>query len=360
MHNSERYGTSGPFDGPSTTTWRRQRLLRIGSISSVQSQPLVDVGEDEQGSPPPVRLTRTLDELNPLRPSNNTSYGTLPPSRHRPPNQNTLFHRLSDINLPGSRFFSASSPPSPVLVSPSYFRNANERPISAYDAALGLQSDRLDKETEPDAKINGIRVWYSSFSSIDWLHDAIKDSVRFSRLRKRRSLRARVRLIIDKSIGWWIVTIVGFLTAIVAFLIVRSEQWLFDSKEGYCRENWRKAKRFCCPEQADGRTIHHNFAELHILEGCDIWRTWAQAFGSTTPNGGWFDIEQEVIEYIAYAIVAVCRPRYVSSWHASDSFSHSVDARSDILSTYHIPNGINILLYPQRIWCSRSRLCLTQ
>ena len=45
------------------------------------------------------------------------------------------------------------------------------------------------------------------------------------------------------------VTIIGFLTAIIAFIIVRSEQWLFDIKEGYCTTSIWKAKRFCCPSQ---------------------------------------------------------------------------------------------------------------
>jgi chloride channel 3/4/5 len=281
----ERFGTSGPLDGPSTTTWRRQRLLRIGSISSVQNQAV----ESEQASPIAHRV-QTVDESSVLRPTNEPSYGAV----------NSLLHRWSDVNLAGTRLFSASGPPSPVLAS-SYLRNISERPISAYDAALALQSNGLNKETESDAQINGIRVWYSSFSSIDWLHDAIKDSVRFSRLRKRKSVRARIRLIVDKSIGWWIVTLVGFLAAVVAFLIVRSEQWLFDSKEGYCRDNWWKAKRFCCPVQAESQALHLN------TEDCTAWRTWGQVFGLAKQEGGWLGFEQEVIEYIAYAIVAVCR-----------------------------------------------------
>ena len=283
--------SSGPFAGPSTTSWRRLRLIRIGSVSSIRSET-----DDERSS-----LNQVADEANIIQTNNvNVSYGTVPAQRHHRV-RSSFLRRISDGNLPGQRFF---SPPSPALVSPSYFRNGNERPIPAYDATLGLQSAGLDGETAPDAKINGIRVWYSSFSSIDWLHDAIKDSVRFSRLRRRKSLRARIRLIVDKSLGWWIVTAVGFLAAIVAFLIVRSEQLLFDSKEGYCRDEWWKAKRYCCPERAEG---HHSQPGIVTsgAENCAAWRTWVQIFGPSMYNGRWISLGQEIVEYVTYTVVAV-------------------------------------------------------
>ena len=288
--------TSGPFAGPSTTSWRRLRLIRIGSVSSIRSA-------DDERSP----LNQLADEPNNIQQQTNNvnvSYGTVPAPQRRHRVRSSFLRRISDGNLPGQRFFSSSAPPSPAPVSPSYFRNGNERPIPAYDATLGLQSAGLDGDTAPDAKINGIRVWYSSFSSIDWLHDAIKDSVRFSRLRRRKSLRARIRLIVDKSLGWWIVTAVGFLAAIVAFLIVRSEQWLFDSKEGYCGDEWWKAKRYCCPQRVEG---HHSQPGIVTsgAENCDAWRTWVQIFGPSMHNGRWISLEQDIVEYVTYTVVAV-------------------------------------------------------
>lgn len=153
---------------------------------------------------------------------------------------------------------------------------------------------------------------YSSFTSIDWLHDSvsgpffqvqnnvmfrtytiqIKDSRRRSKLRRRKSLRGRIRNVIDRSLGWIVVTIVGILSAILAFLIVRSEQWLFDLKEGKCRgSQWYKAKRFCCPQMA-------SFNVIPITEPpCYNWETWsdiAKAHG----------IHAE-IEHISYIFIAV-------------------------------------------------------
>lgn len=42
-----------------------------------------------------------------------------------------------------------------------------------------------------------------------------------------------------------IVTIIGLLTALVAFSVVRGEALLFDLKEGYCADNWTRSKGFC-------------------------------------------------------------------------------------------------------------------
>jgi chloride channel 3/4/5 len=156
--------------------------------------------------------------------------------------------------------------------------------------------DGDNADQEPDARINGIRVWYSSFTSIDWLHDAIKDSARFARLRKRPSLRARIRLLLDRGLGWLIVTVVGFLTAVVAFFVIRSEQWLFDLKEGFCGHAWWKAKRFCCFSAGSG-TLQARWP----LQGgatCPAWRTWSDTFSQEGSIA-------EIVDYLLWTAIAV-------------------------------------------------------
>lgn len=274
----------GSGAGPASTVWRRQRLFRIGSHTGV---PVSELAQQQTAQQPTVSETTALNTAQ-----RTNSYGSLPSpgsvfrkgatafkQRTRPPN-------LPTLTLPPHRS-AISNPPTPTR-SPSIFpgtsRLAGQRPISAYDQPAEAK-DSLD-DAELDAKINGVRVWYSSFTSIDWLHDAIKDSVRFARLRKRKSLRARIRLAYDKSLGWIIVTIVGFLTAVVAFLVVRAEQWLFDFKEGMCRDAWWKAQRFCCPAELEG--------------SCAGWATWPELFHFDGSEKG-----QSIFEYIAYGVVAV-------------------------------------------------------
>jgi chloride channel 3/4/5 len=310
---------SGPMSGPSSIAWRRQRLLNIGANEEAASE----------SSP-----LRARDRLH------SASYGTLPgrgthvaPRGRKPPPS------LPPLSARHSRLISSSTPASPQgSHSPmgfsfrdlrgeasTYFRGAAQHRISAYDAPT-VKDPHVSSSHLPtlvasggagvnpgmDVTANGIRVWYSSFTSVDWLHDAIKDAVRRTRLRRRKSVRGKFRLILDRSLGWIIVSVVGFLTAIAAFLVVRSEQLLFDLKEGYCREGWWKARRFCCPTQSED--VMNAYVQLSGFsrtwnateETCDGWRTWAEVFGSMAENRGKIvGFKAEMVEYVAYACIAV-------------------------------------------------------
>lgn len=286
----------GPLSGPSDLTWRRQRLLQIGSDRQ-QAQP---VAEDTTLRPD---IGRT------------TSYGTLPPSPTAKRSRSKLNLRRGLASLPGipiPRTFTTSSTNSPIQAqySPVSFRERSlfrgQRPISAYDRPVG--AGKADAQgNDADVKTNGIRVWYSSFTSIDWLHDAIKDSARHGRLKRRKSTRGRLQRQLDRSVGWVIVTLVGFLTAIVAYMIVRSEQWLFDIKEGYCTLGWYRARRFCCPnyDVSDSGAIYPAFLSLTVDAACPNWRTWAQVFGPAEDGSTWINFEDWVVEYTVYALLAV-------------------------------------------------------
>lgn len=331
--------SSDPLAPPSSTSWRRNRLLSIGSsaTSPIDDDDDVDGAENEDS---PLS-TRPLTENSPLQETDNSrTYGTLVSIDDR------LFSRRSLASI------KRSSRPTSVplyrsLTNPGG-QNAGirdlasrlnaQRPISAYDAALRTKGD---SGQDADARINGIRVWYSSYSSIDWLHDAIKDSVRFAKLRRRNSVRARIRLFIDKSLGWVMVTIVGILTAIVAFLVVRSEQWLFDLKDGYCGRSWWLPMRFCCPILDDVATLSPAFLE----EPCPEWRTWAEVFSY---NSG--EPLSEVIQYVAYTILSV-RPSSLLIGHMSTQKVSSSDYLcSNLVLSYHLPDSIKHFRNSQRVW----------
>ncbi|OCH93772.1 hypothetical protein OBBRIDRAFT_748976 [Obba rivulosa] len=280
--------TPGPLSAPSSTIWRRQRLLQIGNPT------------------PEVNETSALNSEANAQPT----YGS-GPSLARKRSKKGLKRSLSvlpHLRIPRlAKTTSASASPSPR--SPLSFRDSYftaQRPISAYDTPV-VEDNTDASGTEYDARMNGIRVWYSSFTSIDWLHDAIKDSVRRSRLRRGKSKRARVRRQLDRSVGWIIVSLVGFFTAVSAFLIVRSEQWLFDLKDGYCHEGWWKAKRFCCPESVDGAlTALLPLSVLPVEDPCSAWRTWSDVFGPLVEKSGkWTNLEADIVEYVAYTAIAL-------------------------------------------------------
>ncbi|KAI0335116.1 hypothetical protein GY45DRAFT_1241346 [Cubamyces sp. BRFM 1775] len=282
---------TGPLSGPSSIEWRRQRLLQIGN---------------------PSTETNETSSLRPNLEARAASYGTLPSDAHRRGGKQKSTFRarhglgaLPDLLIPKGRY---TNPPTPSVLTPRSLRGSSyfaaQRPITAYDKPVGQEV----LEPEGAVKTNGIRVWYSSFTSIDWLHDAIKDSARQARLRRHKSKRGRMRRQLDRSIGWLTVTIIGFLTAVIAFLIVRSEQWLFDIKEGYCTSSVWKAKRFCCPVQDDDlfapRTPAFVTFALNPEESCPAWRTWGEVFAPmTSAEGGLF--KQEAVEYAVYTVIAI-------------------------------------------------------
>lgn len=253
----------------SSASWRRQRLLNIGA----SDPPLTDGNADESPS-----LSASTPNLR--------GYGTVPSrgnlGRRRRKN-------VPSLPLIATAPTSPSSPTAPIW-SPfqrSSIFGPRTRPLSTYDRFPGSrksdEDDYFRSASFREEKLNGIRVWYSSFSSVDWLHDAIKESSRLFRLRSRKSLRGRIRSSIDSLIDWVVVTIIGFLTAVTAFLIVRSEKWLFDSKEGRCIDGWWNSRLFCTD-----------------------WQQWSEAFDSgENDQNRWLKSGSWATEYVIYATIAV-------------------------------------------------------
>lgn len=125
--------------------------------------------------------------------------------------------------------------------------------------AARLRTKSYDDEFEGNregaaAPSNGLRVWYESYTTIDWVHDAIKESARLRRLQKIKGLRGFIVNSWDRFQGWLIVGITGLITSIIAGAIIESEALLFDLKDGYCSTGWWHAKRFCCPLE-DGENM---------------------------------------------------------------------------------------------------------
>ena len=119
------------------------------------------------------------------------------------------------------------------------------------------------------------------------------------RLRKAKSLRGRIRNAVDRSLGWVVVTIIGSVTALLAFLIVRSEQWLFDIKDGHCTQGWWRAKKHCC------LTTTKPWIDIPYTgeEMCEGWQKWSGLFDGGQMNEIGF--ESWAIDYAFYTMIAV-------------------------------------------------------
>jgi len=86
------------------------------------------------------------------------------------------------------------------------------------------------------------RVWYDQFTSTDWVHDSIADAYRVKALRSRKDIRGRIKAAFDGAQGWILSALVGFLTAVMAYVVDVSEAPFFDWKDGYCSTGFLKSE----------------------------------------------------------------------------------------------------------------------
>ena len=161
---------------------------------------------------------------------------------------------------------------------------------------------------------------------LDWIHDAIKHSLRLRRLRRLRQtqgLRGWLKNSWDGAQGWLLVTLIGFVTACIAYAVIGAEMVLFDLKEGYCETSWKLAKRFCCPKE-DNLFSFNNTSSLEVPvalggfmlrgwnegrmktsgEACENWKTWGQVWEDRSRQG---DGAGSTFEYVFYVFLAVSR-----------------------------------------------------
>ncbi|KAJ1955018.1 hypothetical protein EC988_002115 [Linderina pennispora] len=120
-----------------------------------------------------------------------------------------------------------------------------------------LYENILNMQTGHRNKGKGVRAWYSSYTTIDWLHDDIREQARL------REMRAKggwwVNHVWDPMQGWVLVIIVGILCGLIAGFVSEWTELLAGWKTGYCRTDWRLSKETCCRQSA--------------IE-CEYWHTW--------------------------------------------------------------------------------------
>ncbi|KAM0755539.1 hypothetical protein T439DRAFT_341321 [Meredithblackwellia eburnea MCA 4105] len=206
---------------------------------------------------------------------------------------------------------------------------------------------------------NGVRQWYASFQDIDWIHDWIKAQVRLRKLRRRRrneGLRGWLVNVWDGSQGWVVVTIVGVITACIAFMIIRSEMVLFDLKDGYCSTSPLKAKRFCCPvlKKVDVTNSATHLRSLWLVtkpqldlgysstskgEACENWRTWGQVWSGSKAGGIGGAGDLIPVDFVAYTLIAVILASVSAFLTINLTSSTSIySSKDDSPSVYSFPS----------------------
>lgn len=115
----------------------------------------------------------------------------------------------------------------------------------------------------------GERLPYNDYTTIDWLHDLVKDSYRYRYVHSRKGVRCAVLAAFDSCSGWIAVAIIGSITACVAFIVDVAEATVSDWKLGYCTASPLLSREACCA----GTTPL--LRRTDVTEGCDAFHPWS-------------------------------------------------------------------------------------
>lgn len=157
--------------------------------------------------------------------------------------------------------------------------NDQNAPAHSPTETSALLGDRLESHSEIDlesqlsgaipkdeqalhsSKSIGERLPYNDYTTIDWLHDLVKDSARHQALHRPGLTAHRLKLWWDDAQGWVAAFIIGVLTAVVAFMVDVSVASVADWKEGRCAG------------AGGGWWLNHERC------GRDAWRPWSASWG---------------------------------------------------------------------------------
>jgi chloride channel 3/4/5 len=120
------------------------------------------------------------------------------------------------------------------------------------------------------------RLPYNDYTTIDWLRDLAKDSLRVRYIYSQPGIRGAVKRLWDKCQGWVAATIIGVLTAVVAYAVDVNVATISDLKEGYCSNNVFLDRDSCC-HRDQGKTD----PGPDLPGVCTEWHPWATTWGAS-------------------------------------------------------------------------------
>ncbi|KAL8670041.1 MAG: hypothetical protein Q9168_005402 [Polycauliona sp. 1 TL-2023] len=159
----------------------------------------------------------------------------------------------------------------------------HDRRFSAvqYDADTNsILSTHVSKEEQLLAATSvGERLPYNDYTTIDWLHDLVKDSFRSRIVHATPGIRGYIGSAFESGQGWIAAALIGTLTACVAFCVDVAEATVSDWKLGYCTTNIFSNRESCCTHRHPLGT-----AKVNLGKDCSAWHMWTdnywKAFGT--------------------------------------------------------------------------------
>ncbi|KAI8358592.1 chloride channel [Mortierella sp. GBAus27b] len=169
------------------------------------------------------------------------------------------------------------------------FHNIRRSSLAIRDRLLSRRRSKVydDAKEALVKENNGIRIWYHNYTTIDWIHDFVKERVRLRHLRSMAGVRGLFKNRADSMKGWILVLLTGVITACLAAFIDVSSWWLGDLRMGYCTTNFWWSQYFCC---------------WGSTETCPEWTPWSKALSSS--KFGW-SFSNDTFDWIIYCCFGV-------------------------------------------------------
>ncbi|QIX01651.1 hypothetical protein AMS68_007168 [Peltaster fructicola] len=134
----------------------------------------------------------------------------------------------------------------PLLSAADAYRRVSKVIFHDEEASSVIRSHVTIEELKMGNSAVGERLPYNDYTTIDWLHDLVKDSYRLRWIHERTGLRFKAISIFDDASGWIAAAVIGTLTACVAFLVDIAAATVSDWKLGYCTRNPFMSREACC------------------------------------------------------------------------------------------------------------------
>ncbi|KAL8808291.1 MAG: hypothetical protein Q9223_001615 [Gallowayella weberi] len=146
--------------------------------------------------------------------------------------------------------------------------------------ADSLISTHVSKEEQLLATTSvGERLPYNDYTTIDWLHDLVKDSYRSRSIHAQRGIRGFLASNFESGQGWIAAALIGVLTACVAFCVDVAEATVSDWKLGYCSGNILSNRENCCTERHPfGTSNAFGTEKANLGEDCLTWHMWSEDY----------------------------------------------------------------------------------
>ncbi|KAI9004614.1 chloride channel [Gaertneriomyces semiglobifer] len=140
------------------------------------------------------------------------------------------------------------------------------------------KSGVYDEIMERDPNVHGMRVWYEDYTTIDWIHDNVKERVRLRTLRRMPGLKGWIETRLDAMQAWVLLALIGIACGCLASGIQTAYNYLGGLRTGYCTESFwmsrdrccRKAEEYCASwtDWSHHNTIHSQLSyTIYVFSG---------------------------------------------------------------------------------------------